>query len=86
LISFIHRVFGHASPPPWDSLKSVREKLFSLERLEEHARNLALAQRVTSKSIKRLVDNYHLVEKQFREVLNGSSQASQFSTKGDTRQ
>jgi cyclic beta-1,2-glucan synthetase len=106
LISFTRRVFGRAPPSsPWDSLKPVREELFSLERLEEHARSLALAQPVTPKPTKGhslagrladnaavlldayrvnakaiddgraitpaaewLVDNYHLVEKQIREV------------------
>src|SRR5687767_7513443 len=106
LISSIRRVFGRAPPlSPWDSPKPVREELFSLARLEEHARSLALAQRVALKPIKGyplagrladnaaallnayrvnakaidegrtitpaaewLVDNYHLVEKQVREV------------------
>jgi cyclic beta-1,2-glucan synthetase len=105
LIPFIRRTFGRAPPPPWDSPKPVREELFSLERLEEHARSLALAQRVAPKPIKGyplagrladnaavlldayrvnanaidegraitpaaewLVDNYHLVEKQIREI------------------
>ncbi|HET6158600.1 MAG TPA: glucoamylase family protein [Dongiaceae bacterium] len=106
MISFIRRVFGRApSSSPWDSLKPVREELFSLERLEEHARSLALAQPVTPKpttghplssrladnaavllnayrvnaraiddgraitpAAEWLVDNYHLVEKQIREI------------------
>ena len=106
LIPFIRRVFGRAPPlSPWDSPKPVREELFSLARLEEHARSLALAQRVALKPIKGyplagrladnaaalldayrvnakaidegrtitpaaewLVDNYHLVEKQIREI------------------
>ena len=106
MIPFIRRVFGRAPPlSPWDSPKPVREELFSLERLEEHARSLALAQRVAPKPIKGyslagrladnaavlldayrvnakaidegrtitpaaewLVDNYHLVEKQIREI------------------
>ena len=106
LIPFIRRVFGRAPPlSPWDSPKPVREELFSLERLEEHARSLALAQRVAPKPIKGyslagrladnaavlldayrvnakaidegrtitpaaewLIDNYHLVEKQIREI------------------
>jgi len=64
LISSIRRVFGRAPPlSPWDSPKPVREELFSLARLEEHARSLALAQRVALKPIKgyplagRLADN-----------------------------
>ena len=105
LIPFIRRAFGRALPPPWDSPTPVREELFSQERLEEHARSLALAQQVASKPIRGhsladrladnaavlldayrvnaksidegrtitpaaewLVDNYHLVEKQIREI------------------
>ena len=91
--------------PPWDNHEPIREELFSVERLEEHARSLALAQIVSSKTTKGqplarrladngavlleayraivkainegraitpaaewLVDNYHLVEKQIREI------------------
>jgi cyclic beta-1,2-glucan synthetase len=106
LISFIRRVFGRAPPRSlWDSPKPVREELFSLDRLEEHARSLALAQQVAPKPTKGhslagrladnaavllnayrvnakaidegrsitpaaewLIDNYHLVEKQIREI------------------
>ena len=90
---------------PWDSREPIREELFSAERLEEHARSLAVAQPVTPKPIRGhpltgrlaengailldayrsmveaidegraitpaaewLVDNYHLVEKQIREI------------------
>ncbi|HET9394855.1 MAG TPA: hypothetical protein VFO36_02270, partial [Nitrospiraceae bacterium] len=106
MITFIRRAWGHAPPaPPWDSLKPVREELFGLERLEEHARSLALAQPVTTRPTRGhalarrldenalallsayhvnakaideghaitpaaewLVDNYHLVEGQIREI------------------
>ena len=35
------------SPPPlWDGKDPIREELFSAERLGDHARSLALAQRV----------------------------------------
>ena len=91
--------------PPWDNREPIREELFSAERLEEHARSLALAQIVSSKTTKGqplarrladngavlleayraivkainegraitpaaewLIDNYHLVEKQIREL------------------
>jgi cyclic beta-1,2-glucan synthetase len=90
---------------PWNSQEPVREELFSVERLEEHARSLAAAQQVeqrparghplagrladngailldayrsTVKAIDEgraitpaaewLIDNYHLVEKQIREI------------------
>jgi cyclic beta-1,2-glucan synthetase len=91
--------------PPWDNQDPIREELFSVERLEEHARSLALAQIVSSRTTKGqplarrlvdngavlleaylaivkainegraitpaaewLIDNYHLVEKQIREL------------------
>ena len=91
--------------PPWDNQEPIREELFSVERLEEHARSLALAQIVSSRTTKGqplarrladngavlleayraivkainegraitpaaewLIDNYHLVEKQIREL------------------
>ena len=91
--------------PPWDNREPIREELFSAERLEEHARSLALAQIVSSTATKGqplarrladngvvlleayraivkainegraitpaaewLIDNYHLVEKQIREL------------------
>jgi hypothetical protein len=46
----IGRRFVHmSSQPPWDNRAPVREELFSIERLEEHAQSLAVAQPVTSK-------------------------------------
>jgi cyclic beta-1,2-glucan synthetase len=100
------RVFGRASPSyPWDNRDPIREELFSVERIEEHARSLAIAQPVAPRSqrgyplVSRLadnaaalsdahrkiakaidegraitpaaewlIDNYHLVEKQIREI------------------
>jgi cyclic beta-1,2-glucan synthetase len=90
---------------PWNSLAPIREELFSTERLEEHARSLAVAQTVTPKPSKGhplterlagngaillgvyrstakviekgraitpaaewLIDNYHLVEQQIRQI------------------
>ncbi|MGO9755176.1 MAG: hypothetical protein ACLPNY_01000, partial [Roseiarcus sp.] len=105
-ISLYRRVFGGARRPSlWDSQDPIREELFSVERIEGHARSLAAAQPVTPKPImghplaarladngavlldayrltvkaiedgraitpaaERLIDNYHLVEKQIREI------------------
>ncbi len=90
---------------PWDNDEILREELFSIERLEQHAISLAAAQKVTSKPQRRpplgvrlsdnealllrayraiakaaaegraitpaaewLLDNYHLVEAQIREI------------------
>ena len=64
LITFIRRAFGRApSQSPWDNRESIREELFSAERLEQHARSLAAAQPVTPKPtrgyrlVRRLADN-----------------------------
>jgi cyclic beta-1,2-glucan synthetase len=52
LISAILRAFGRASQAvPWNSEESIREELFGVERLEEHAESLAAAQRVSAKPI-----------------------------------
>ncbi len=64
MTTLIDRVFRHALPTsPWHSGDPVREELFSVDRLEEHARSLALAQPVTPKPTRgyplagRLADN-----------------------------
>jgi cyclic beta-1,2-glucan synthetase len=102
----ILRAFGRPSQAaPWDNEESIREELFSIERLEQHAESLAAAQpitagRVTGRSLavrlkenesvllvayraiakavgagraitpaaEWLLDNYHLVEEQIREI------------------
>ncbi len=104
--SAILRAFGRAPrAAPWDNEQSIREELFSVERLEQHAESLATAQRITARpttgrslaarlkdnesvllgayrTIARavgegraitpaaewLLDNYHLVEEQIREI------------------
>jgi cyclic beta-1,2-glucan synthetase len=90
---------------PWDSDAPIREELFSVERLEAHARSLAIAQavalratrglplatrladngavllsayreiveatddgRATTPAAEWLIDNYHLVESQIRQI------------------
>jgi cyclic beta-1,2-glucan synthetase len=106
LNSAILRAFGRASrAAPWDNEESIREELFGIERLEQHAESLAAAQpitagRVTGRSLavrlrenesvlldayraiakavgagraitpaaEWLLDNYHLVEEQIREI------------------
>ena len=106
MITVIRRAFGSISPaPPWDNTEAIREELFSIERLEEHARSLAVAQSVRptltrghpltgrladnaamlfdaystiaqaidekhaiTPAAEWLVDNYHLVERQIREI------------------
>ncbi|QEM82248.1 GH36-type glycosyl hydrolase domain-containing protein [Halomonas binhaiensis] len=106
MASLFHTACRHfTSPPPWSNTAPVREELFSVERLEQHASSLALAQRVTDKPPKVLplarrlkdnakvllnayrasaaevakgrdvvpaaawlLDNYHLIEAQIREI------------------
>jgi cyclic beta-1,2-glucan synthetase len=106
LIPSIFRAFGrHPTASPWDTENSIREELFSIERLEEHAESLAATQHITARPMPRrslalrlrdneavlleayraigsatgdrrpvtpaaewLLDNYHLVEEQIREI------------------
>jgi cyclic beta-1,2-glucan synthetase len=45
--SILRRVFGlRSGSPPWSDRAPVREALFGIERLEQHAASLAVAQRV----------------------------------------
>ena len=45
-----HRFVGFSrKPSPWDSEQPIREELFSVERLEAHAKSLAVAQTVASR-------------------------------------
>src|SRR5258706_712550 len=104
--SAILRAFGRGSQAaPWDHEESIREELFSIERLEQHAESLAAAHPVTARpttgrslavrlrdnesvlleayraiasavgagraitpAAEWLLDNYHLVEGQIREI------------------
>ncbi|HTO47213.1 MAG TPA: glycosyl transferase, partial [Burkholderiales bacterium] len=104
--SAIRRALGRNSQAaPWNNEESIREELFSVERLEQHAESLAVAQTVTGRPTRRrplaarlkenesalldayraiasavgegraitpaaewLLDNYHLVEEQIREI------------------
>ena len=106
LKSAILRALGRASQAaPWDNEESIREELFSIERLEQHAESLAAAQPITPGRVRGrslavrlrenesvlleayravanavaagraitpaaewLLDNYHLVEEQIREI------------------
>ena len=52
--ALLRRVLEVARPSlAWDSQEPIREELFSVERLEEHARSLAVAQIVSPKATKR---------------------------------
>ncbi|WP_244511018.1 GH36-type glycosyl hydrolase domain-containing protein [Magnetospirillum fulvum] len=59
-ISLLSRVLGRAPPPsPWDGGMPIREELFGVERMEQHARSLANAQTVTE----RLIPGHPLAER-----------------------
>jgi len=46
------RLARKTQPAPWNSEESIRDELFSIERLEEHAATLARAQRVSERRSK----------------------------------
>jgi cyclic beta-1,2-glucan synthetase len=103
--AILRHAFGRRSPPPWNDIAPVREEIFGVERLEQHAASLAVAQPVTTRppnvlslhtrldqnaavllaayrasaeevenggdvvpAAEWLLDNYHLVEEQIREI------------------
>ena len=75
LIFFMNRVSWRTPPAsPWDGGEPIREELFSVERLEEHARSLAVAQQVTPKPARghplasRLADNAAILLDAYRSV------------------
>jgi len=106
LAPFLGRAFTRAhAQPPWNDTAAIRQELASAERMEEHARSLARAQRVKPQrqlahplldrlkaneaslidsyrsictavddkaaitpAAEWLIDNFHLVERQIREV------------------
>ena len=75
MIPFISRAFAHApSISPWNNRDPIRAELFSVERLEEHARSLAAAQPVTPRAPKgnpladRLADNEAVLLHAYRTV------------------
>ena len=60
---------------PWDNQEPIREELFSVERLEDHARSLAIAQIVSSRATKgrplarRLADNRAVLLDAYRSTV-----------------
>ena len=105
LMAGLRSMSGDRHAPPWNDPAPVREELFGIERLEQHAQSLAAAQSVASQPPKVLslhirlndnaavllaayrasaaelelghdvvpaaewlLDNYHLVEEQIREI------------------
>ena len=72
LFQRIHRL--DRPEPPWDDGSPIRAELFSIERLEDHARSLAAAQPVTPRETKgaslakRLADNETLLLSAWRDT------------------
>jgi hypothetical protein len=72
----------------WTSREPVREELFSIERLEEHARSLAVAQPVARSAPKvqslsgRVRDNYRLLADAHRMLLKAGADGEQMASAG----
>ncbi|MET0497820.1 MAG: glucoamylase family protein [Steroidobacteraceae bacterium] len=77
VLSRIPGFASHASP--WNTDAIIREELFSIERLEEHAASLALAQHVTIRPVARrslnirLSDNETVLLGAYRSIANAVS-------------
>ena len=75
LLTPLRRLLGETGPhPPWDDGAPIRAELFSVERLEEHARSLAAAQAVMAGDRKgaplarRLAENEAVLLAAYRDV------------------
>ena len=75
LIPPLRRLFSDIGPrAPWDDAAPIRAELFSVERLEQHARSLAAAQAVEAGERKgapltrRLVDNETVLVAAYRDI------------------
>jgi cyclic beta-1,2-glucan synthetase len=75
----MRRALGRAPiASPWDSHDPIREELFSVERIEEHARSLAAAQPVTPKPSAggplagRLADNAAVLLDSYRTIVGAT--------------
>ena len=90
LTILFRRSFGRApSASPWDSREPLREELFSVERLEVHARSLAVAQSVTPKPtkgrplVRRLRDNGAVLLDAYRKVSQGIDEGRAITPAGE---
>jgi cyclic beta-1,2-glucan synthetase len=84
------RLFGFSrKPSPWDSERPIREELFSVERLEAHARSLAAAQSVASRPSRglplsaRLADNSAVLLSAFESIVKAIDDARQITPAGE---
>ena len=82
--------FGFSrKPSPWDSEQPIREELFSVERLEAHARSLAVAQTVASRPTSgrslaaRLADNGAVLLSAYRSIVKAIDDGRQITPAGE---
>ena len=74
---------------PWDSERPIREELFSVERLEAHAKSLAVAQTVASRPTRglplaaRLADNSKALLLAYRSIVNAVDDGRQITPAGE---
>jgi cyclic beta-1,2-glucan synthetase len=70
---------------PWDSEQPIREELFSVERLESHAKSLAVAQTVASRATRglplaaRLADNSTVLLSAYRSIVKAIDDGRQIT-------
>jgi cyclic beta-1,2-glucan synthetase len=74
---------------PWDSGQPIREELFSVERLEAHAKSLAVAQTVASRATRglplaaRLADNATVLLSAYRSIVKAIDDGGQITPAGE---
>ena len=74
---------------PWDSERPIREELFSVERLEAHARSLAAAQSVASRPSRglplsaRLADNSAVLLSAYESIVKAIDDARRITPAGE---
>ena len=85
-----HRFLGFfKKPSPWDSEQPIREELFSVERLEAHAKSLAVAQTVASRPTRglplaaRLADNSTVLLSAYRSIVKAIDDGRQITPAGE---
>ena len=84
------RLFGFSrKASPWDSKLPIREELFSVERLEAHAKSLAVAQSVASRPSRglslaaRLADNSTVLLSAYGEIVKAIDDGRQITPAGE---
>ncbi len=85
-----HRFLGFfKKPSPWDSAQPIREELFSVERLEAHAKSLAVAQTVASRPTRgwplaaRLDHNGAVLLSAYRSIVKAIDDGRQITPAGE---